>query len=65
MRATRKAKDTEEMALQAAADELKMSPLKVLALIVKGDLIGRHVAGRTVVDRKSVEQYAEQGTKAA
>lgn len=59
MSAPRKARDPEWMSLQAAADEIGVTPMKVLALIVKGDLSGQHVAGRTVVRRDTVEQYAQ------
>lgn len=45
------------MTLQAAADALGATRTKTLALIVKGDLIGEHIAKRTVVRRDSVEAY--------
>jgi hypothetical protein len=45
--------------LQAAADALGVTRTKTLALIVKGDLIGKHIAGRTVVRRDSVDAILE------
>lgn len=52
--------------LQAAADALDMTRTKVLALIVKGDLVGKHIAGRTVVLNDSVQAYlAEREATAA
>jgi hypothetical protein len=65
MSETRKPMDADWMSLQAAADRIGASRTKTLALIVKGDLIGKHVAERTVVERKSVERYARQMSKAA
>lgn len=66
MTATRKGnspRDDGWMSLQAAADTLGMTRTKALGLIVKGDLIGQHIAGRTVVRRDSVEAMLE--TRAA
>jgi hypothetical protein len=45
--------------LQAAADALGVTRTKALALIVKGDLVGKHIAGRTVVRRDSVDAVRE------
>lgn len=57
MARTRKATPREDgwVTLQAAADALGVTRTKTLALIVKGDLVGKHIAGRTVVRRDSVE----------
>lgn len=63
---TRKATTPREdgwVTLQAAADALGATRTKTLALIVKGDLIGKHIAGRTVVRRDSVDAVLE--TRAA
>lgn len=66
MTATRKGHPPKEdgwVTLQAASDALGMTRTKALALIVKGDLIGKHIAGRTVVRRDSVDAMLE--TRAA
>lgn len=55
----------EWMSLQAAADALGKSRSKTYALIVKGDLVGQHIAGRTVVSRKSVAAVLEETAAAA
>ena len=47
------------MSLQAAATALGMSRPGVLALIVKGELAAEHIAGRTLVDRSSVEDVRD------
>jgi hypothetical protein len=49
----------EWVALQAAADALGMTRHRTLALIVKGDLVGQHIANRTVVRRDTVERLKE------
>jgi hypothetical protein len=65
MRATRNRTGEQWISLQAAATALGASRQGTLALIVKGDLIGEHIAGRTLVDKRSVEAYKRQQTKAA
>jgi hypothetical protein len=43
--------------LYAAAKEIGMSRLATLTLIVKGDLIGQHLANQTFVRRDSLDRY--------
>jgi plasmid maintenance system antidote protein VapI len=47
-------REDEWMTLQAAADALGVTRTTALALIVKGDLVGQHIAKRTVVRRDTV-----------
>lgn len=47
------------MSLQAAMDALGLSRVRVLGLVVKGDLVAQHIASRTVVRRDSVERLKE------
>lgn len=69
MMRTRKAKPADEwMSLPAAERALGESRLTVLNRIVKGDLVGQHIAGRTVVRRDTVERLAaarQDGSPAA
>lgn len=49
--------DNEEwITLLAASRELGESRLSVLSRAVKGDIEARHVAGRTIVSRASVDR---------
>lgn len=57
MKARRNSTRDEWMSLHAAALALELSRETVLALCVKGDLIGQHVAGRTVIRRDTIEKY--------
>lgn len=50
----------EWVTLQAAADALGESRLAVLTRIVKGELVGQHIAGRTVVRRDTVDRIAQE-----
>lgn len=50
----------EWMSLQAASDALGQSRQTTLVQIVAGELVGQHIANRTVVRRDSVEQRKQQ-----
>lgn len=59
MRRARASTTEKWMSVQAAATALGMSRPGVLALIVKGELAGEHIAGRTLVDRASVQDVLD------
>jgi hypothetical protein len=63
MKGRRNSTRDEWMSLHAAAAALGLSRETALALCIKGDLVGQHIAGRTVVSRASVE--AVRDAKAA
>lgn len=47
------------MSVPVAARTLGKANATVLSMIVRGELVGELVAGRTVVTRESVERYLE------
>ena len=59
MKGRRNSTRDEWMSLHAAAAALGLSRETALALCIKGDLVGQHIAGRTVVARQSVETLME------
>lgn len=59
MKGRRNSTRDEWMSLHAAAAALGLSRETALALCIKGDLVGQHIAGRTVVARQSVEALME------
>ena len=65
MKARRNSTGDEWMSLDRAAKELGVSREAVLALCIKGELVGQHVAGRTVVRRDSVAVYQQEKQDAA
>lgn len=56
---------TDWLSLNGAAKALGESRLAVLALIVKGDLVGQHIAERTVVRRDTVDALLATRAEAA
>lgn len=53
------------VSLQSAADAIGATRTKTLALIVKGDLVGKHIANRTVVRQDSIDALIAAQAEAA
>lgn len=49
--------DAHWMGLVAASRAIGETRLRVLTLVVKGELEAKHVAGRTIISRASVERF--------
>lgn len=56
----KKASPANWMSLVEASQVLRETRLKVLTRVVKGELTAQHIAGRTLIDRTTVERIATE-----